>query len=94
MAPPLFAILLNAVPFVLPGVVGVQLRLLEMCIRDRLVAQLRVAFAPELMLVGFAAKEVTEGTEPEFDGEFGALVVLPQPARPTQTSKRSTSAQR
>jgi hypothetical protein len=59
-----------------------------------LVAQLRVAFAPELMLVGFAAKEVTEGTEPEFDGEFGALVVLPQPARPTQTSKRSTSAQR
>jgi hypothetical protein len=59
-----------------------------------LVAQLRVAFAPEFMLVGFAAKEVTEGTEPEFDGEFGVLVVLPQPARPTQTSKRSTSAQR
>ena len=59
-----------------------------------LVAQLRVALAPELMLVGFAAKEVTEGTEPEFDGEFGALLVLPQPARSTQTSKRSTSAQR
>ena len=59
-----------------------------------LVAQLSVAFAPEFMLVGFAAKEVTEGTEPEFDGEFGALLVLPQPARSTQTSKRSTSAQR
>jgi hypothetical protein len=59
-----------------------------------LVAQLSVAFAPEFMLVGFAANEVTEGTEPEFDGEFGALLVLPQPARSTQTSKRSTSAQR
>lgn len=59
-----------------------------------LVTQLRLALAPEFTLVGFAAKEMTEGTEPEFDGEFGAVVVLPQPARPAQTNKRSTGAQR
>jgi len=59
-----------------------------------LVTQLSVALAPEFMLAGFAAKEVTDGTEPEFDVEFGALVVLPQPARPAQTNKRSTGAQR
>ncbi len=59
-----------------------------------LVTQLSVALAPEFMLTGFAAKEVTDGTEPEFDGEFGALVVLPQPARPAQTNRSSTRAQR
>jgi hypothetical protein len=59
-----------------------------------LVTQLSVAFAPEFMLAGFAAKEVTDGTEPEFDVEFGALVVLPQPANPTHTSNSGTRAQR
>jgi hypothetical protein len=59
-----------------------------------LVTQLSVALAPEFMLAGFAAKEVTDGTEPEFNVEFGALVVLPQPARPAQTNRSSTRAQR
>ncbi len=58
-----------------------------------LVTQLRLTLAPEFTLVGFAAKEVTEGTESEFDGEFGALVVLPQPANPTHTSNSGTRAQ-
>ena len=46
--------------------------------------QLNVLLDPELMLVGFAVKEVMAGAEPVPEDEFG--IVTPQPARPTHAS--------
>ena len=52
-------------------------------------AQLSVLLAPELMLVGFAAKELIVGPEPFPDELFDELV--PQLSNPTQTTTiRST----
>jgi hypothetical protein len=56
-------------------------------------AQLSVLLVPEFMLVGFATKELTVGTEPFPEDEFDELAEA-QPARPTQTNRVRTSAQR
>jgi hypothetical protein len=53
-------------------------------------AQLSVLLVPELMVVGFAVKEVIVGV-----GPFpGAALVEPQPTSTTQTDRTRTSAQR
>jgi len=57
-----------------------------------LVTQLRVAFAPEFMLVGFAEKELIAGAEPFPSDELDELV--PQPASPTQTASIRSTAER
>lgn len=56
-------------------------------------AQLSVLVVPELMLVGFAAKDVIVGAEPFPVGELDE-VAAPQPARPTQANRVKTRAQR
>ena len=56
-------------------------------------AQLNVLLAPELMLVGFAVKEVITGLEP-FPEEALDEVDAPQPASPAQANRIRTSRQR
>ena len=58
-----------------------------------LVAQLRVLLVPELMLAGFAEKEVIVGADPVPGGAF-AEIFPPQLVRPMQASRAKTSAQR
>jgi hypothetical protein len=55
-------------------------------------AQCSVLLAPELMLVGLAAKAVTVGNEPFADGELGA-VPEPHPVRPAHHQRSSAMAQ-
>jgi hypothetical protein len=57
------------------------------------VAQFSVLPAPEVMLVGLAAKDVIVGTEPFPEDEPDELAE-PQPARPAQAHRVRTSAQR
>lgn len=57
------------------------------------VAQLSVLPAPELMLVGLAAKDVMVGLG-EAGGRFDDAMVLPQPARPAQVSRRRAAAKK
>jgi hypothetical protein len=56
-------------------------------------AQLSVLLAPELMLVGFAVKEVIAGLE-SFPEDPLDAVDAPQPASPAQANRMSTSEQR
>jgi hypothetical protein len=58
-----------------------------------LVTQPSALLAPELIVVGFAVKEVTVGTEPRVGSGFDRPVV-PQPASPTQANKIAIVAQR
>jgi len=53
--------------------------------------QLSRLLVPELMLVGFAVKEVIVGTEPFPEDEFDVLV--PQPSNATQAARTRTRAQ-
>jgi hypothetical protein len=57
-----------------------------------LVAQLSVALAPEVMLVGFAVKELIAGPELFPDDEFDELV--PQPSSAAPASRIRPSVQR
>jgi hypothetical protein len=54
--------------------------------------QLSALLVLELMLVGFAVKEVIVGTEPVPEAELDELV--PQPTSPTQTARIRTNSQR
>jgi hypothetical protein len=55
-------------------------------------AQLSALLVPELMLVGFAVKEVIVGTEPFPEADLDELV--PQATSPTQTARIRTNPQR
>jgi len=55
-------------------------------------AQLRVLLVPELMLVGFAAKEVMDGAEAAPEVDFDE-VDNPQPASPAQANRTRTKPQ-
>lgn len=55
------------------------------------VAQLSVLLAPELMLVGFALKDVIAGTEP-FPEDVFDVVPAAQPERAAKKARVSTSA--
>jgi hypothetical protein len=56
-------------------------------------AHVSVLLVPELMLVGFAAKDVIVGVEPFGVDELGE-VAPPQPARPIPANRANTRAQR
>jgi hypothetical protein len=58
-----------------------------------LVAQLRVLLVPELMLAGFAVKDMIVGADP-VPGDGFAEIFPPQLVRPVQASRRRTWAQR
>ena len=58
-----------------------------------LVAQLRVLLVPELMLAGFAVKDVIVGAAP-VPGDGFAEIFPPQLVRPIQASRRTSRAQR
>jgi hypothetical protein len=62
---------LAAVEVMVPGAMAMEVA--------PVVAQVSVLLEPELMLVGFAAKEVIVGAEPVPEDELG--IVEPQPAR-------------
>jgi hypothetical protein len=56
------------------------------------VAQVSVLLVPELMLVGFAVKDVIAGAEPFPEGGPEELA-KPQPAKPSRTNRVRISAQ-
>ena len=58
-----------------------------------LVAQLSVLLAPEFRLVGFAVKDVIEGTEPVAWVVSDEVAMPAQLVRPTQANRMKPSAE-